>query len=201
MSGPSFIVLAMSEATMRALQEALTAAARLRQEAEQQKNECLAQIAEALPGKADGLAKRIATAEPEVTKSLGKEGIGQFRTELAHEAAVLAKDIRGAVAEINWPMPKSTFDKVDTRKIHSAIFGYMYGQRVNKLADVFKRHGYSIHDNAQHSQGIVAPQNLYEEEKFGSVAAALNALGEAERKVTKARTADDNSTVDDIWGD
>lgn len=67
---------------------------------------------------------------------------------------------------------------------------------------VFKRFGYSIHDNnAQQAQGLIVPQQLYEEAQFGPVAEALNALGEAELKVVEAKAADDSSTVDDIWGD
>ena len=70
----------------------------------------------------------------------------------AHDVRVtpslqLAADIQGAADEIKWPMPQSDFDKVDARKIHSALFQYMYGARVDRLAAVFKRHGYSIHDN------------------------------------------------------
>lgn len=187
---------------MRALQEALVAASQLREEADQQKNECLTQVAEGLPDKVDGLAKRVAHAEPEVTKARGKEGIEQLRTELAHEAALLAADIQGAADEIKWPIPQSEFDKAEARKIHSALFQYMYGGRVDKLAAVFKRHGYSIHDNnSQRTQGLVVPQSLYEEDKFGPVTEALNALGEAERRVARAKAADDNSTVNDIWGD
>jgi hypothetical protein len=135
-------------------------------------------------------------------EALGTEGIEHLRTELAHEAALLAADIQGAADEIKWPMPQSDFDKVEARKIHSALFQYMYGERVDKLAAVFKRHGYSIHDNnSQRTQGLVLPQSLYEEDKFGPVAGALNALGEAERRVARAIAADDSSTVDDLWGD
>jgi hypothetical protein len=156
----------MSEDTMYTLQEALTAASQLHQEADQQKNECLAQVAEGLPGKVDALAKKVAHAEPEVTKALGKEGIEKLRTELAHEAALLAADIRGAVNEIKWPMPQSDFDKVDARKIHFVLFEYMYGRRVDQLAAVFKRHGYSVHENnSQRAQGLVLPQSLYEEDR------------------------------------
>lgn len=167
----------MSEETTRALEEALAAASQLREEADQQKNECLARVAEGLPEKVDGLAKRVAHAEPEVTKTLGKEGIAQLRTELAHEAALLAADIQGAADEIKWPMPQSDFDKIDTCKINSALFQYMYGKRVDKLAAVFKRHGYSIHDdNSQRTQGLVLPQSLYEEDNFGPVAEAYGDL-------------------------
>jgi hypothetical protein len=82
------------------------------------------------------------------------------------------------------------------------LFNYMYGSRVNKLAGVFKRRGYSIHDNnRQGSQSLVLPQTLYEEAWFGPVAHALNALGEAERAVSKAKADDDSSAVDEIWGD
>lgn len=60
---------------------------------------------------------------------------------------------------------QSGFDKMDARKIHSTLFQYMYGKRVDKLAAVFKRHGYSIHDdNVQRTQGLVLPQSLYEED-------------------------------------
>lgn len=86
-------------------------------------------------------------------------------------------------------MPQSGFDKMDARKIHSALFQYMYGKRVDKLAAVFKRHGYSIHDdNAQRTQGLVLPQSLYEEDNFDPVAEVLNALGEADRRVASAKS-------------
>lgn len=192
----------MSDDTQRRLEEAVSAASRVRDEANQKKNECLNQVADGLPGKLDALAKGVAQAEPEVTKTLGKAGIQQLRTELANEGAVLAADIRGAVDRVKWPMPHSDFDKVEPRKIHSALFEYMYGLRVDKLAAVFKRHGFSIHeDNSRRTQGLVLPQSLYDEDAFGPVAQALNALGEAERAVSKAKAEDDRSTVDDIWGE
>jgi len=186
---------------MRTVQEALAAASQLRKEADHQKNECLTQVAAGLPGKVDELAKRVAHAEPEITKALGKEGVDQLRTELSHEAALLAADIQGAANEIEWPMPQSDLAKVDARKIHSALFNYMYGRRVDTLASVFKRHGYSIRDSNSQRQGLVLPQSLYEEDKFGPVAGALTALAQAESRVSRANAADDSSTVDDIWGD
>jgi hypothetical protein len=201
MSEPSHIVPAMSEETTRDLRDALAAASEARAEADLQKKKCLTELAEGLAGRLDALAKRVAQAEPEVTKALGKTGIQQLRTELDHEAALLAADVQGAADRITWPVPQSHYDKAEEGKIHSALFDYMYGPRVDKLAAVFKRHGYSIHDNnSRQAQGLVLPQSLYEQEKFGPVAQALNVLGEAERVVAEARKADDSSTVDDLWG-
>ena len=191
----------MSEETKRRLQEATAAAAQVRAVAGQKKIECLSQIAVGLAGRLDMIAKQVAQAEPEVTKTLGKDGIQQLRAELANEAQLLAADIQSAADRIKWPV-HSGYGKIEARKIHSSLFDYLYGTRVNKIAAVFKRHGYSVRDdNRERTQGLVLPQQLYEEDQFRELAQALSALGEAEDAVKAAQATDDRSTVDDIWGE
>jgi hypothetical protein len=77
---------------------------------------------------------------------------------------------------------------------------YLYGARVDALAQSFKKHGYSIHDdNAQGSQGAVLPQHLYDEKSFGPLADALSVQSRAELALSQAKAADARNTVERLW--
>jgi hypothetical protein len=148
------------------------------------------------------VAKRVAHSQPEVAKELGSEGIKDLRRELADGAAVIASEVEAAVEQIKWPSPQSEFSKVEPKGIRSALFTFLYGRRVDSLAAIFKRHGFSIQDdNAQRSQGLILPQSLFDEGDFAAVAKELNSLAAAERVVATAKAADDQDIVNSMWGD
>ena len=65
-------------------------------------------------------------------------------------------------------------------------FGFLYGPRVDRLAAVFKRHGYSVGSGSERS---ILPQDLYREESFAPVAEALTALGPAKQALASAKAA------------
>ena len=91
---------------------------------------------------------------------------------------------------------------VKTGDVHSALFKFLYGRRVDTLAAVLKRHGFSIRDNnAQRAQGQILPKSLYDQNGFGALAEALTSLSAAERAVIAAKAADDRAVVDSLWGD
>lgn len=195
-------LVAMSDETTRALRDAQAAETQAQQEATDEKKRCLVLVADGLTAKIEERAKAIALAQPEVTRSLGKEGVGVLREHLAQEASDLAPHIRGAADAINWPTARSRYNPISERDIHQGLFAYLHGESVNRFVAVFQRHGYLIHDdNSQRAQGILYPQNLYDEAAFGPVADAINAHHRA-LEVTKQAKADDaRSAAEDIWAD
>lgn len=192
----------MSDETVQQLKEAEAVVAERRKDAENRKRECLKVLADRIPAEVEKIAKRTAQSQPEVTKALGSAGIRELRRQLAERASELAAEIESAVDQIQWPSSESEWSPVLPRHVHSALFKFMYGQRVDSLAAIFKRHGYSIHDdNARRSQSLVMPQSLYREDDFSAVAEALTSLAKAERDCAKAKAADDEVIVDAIWDD
>jgi hypothetical protein len=193
---------AVSEETTQKLLAALAEEDRRRAEADQLKRQTLANVAGGIPARLDELAKRTAHAQPDVAKRLGADGIKTLRSELAASAAALAAEVEGAATEVKWPKKQGEFSEVKTRDVHSALFKFMYGKRINAIAEIFKRHGFDIQDdNAQRSQGLVYPQALYDEGEFAPLAGALNALTDAEWAVAKAKKDDDQDIVESLWQD
>lgn len=190
----------MTEETARKLQEAEAAEERAASAADAEKRACLQQVALNLPTKLDAFAKTVARDEPEVTKSLGADKLKQLRSDLAGAATSLGTDLQGAIDQIKWPSAGSQYSSVTAGDIHSALFNYMYGQRVDQLAAVFTRYGYSVrHGSHQNANTHIVPQQLYEEAWFGSVAEALQQLGAAKRETERARKMDNDSVVDTMW--
>lgn len=199
---PSFrsSIVTMSDETRHLLDEATTTVTAVHAKADARKQECLDVIADGLPAAVERLAKHTAQAQPEVTKALGANGVRTLRKELDAEATELAEYIRAGSGKIVWPTGASEWSKVEPRKIHSALFTFMYGAPVNRVGDVFGRHGYDVRRTERSGeQGLVLPQDLYDEEAFGVVADALNELGTAEIALKKAKEADDREIVDSLW--
>lgn len=196
---------AMTEETARELEEVRARVAKVGAEAEHRKQDFLAVIARGIPSYAEMLAKDTTHAQSDIAKTLGKEGISQFRTELMAAAAELAADIESASGRMTWPT-SSAYSSTTTNGIRSTLFNYMYGTRVNRLADVFKRHGFDIHDaNSRRSQSLVLPQSLFSEQEqsadFEAMAEALNELGREERALSNAEAAHDRDVVNSLWED
>jgi hypothetical protein len=191
----------VSEETTMALAEAMEKEARVTEAAYLEKSELLAKIAREMPGKVEELAKRVAQSKPEVTKALGKDGVANFRAELAEVTAPIAADIADAAARIEWPKPEE-WGSVSPHQIHSSLFKYLY-VRVDKIAGVFKRHGYDVHDDVpSRKQGLVLPQSLYNQNdpEFVGLAQTLDKLAKATYRTTKAKAEDDSAIVADLWG-
>ncbi len=195
----------MSAETALELARAASLLSTRRAEADSAKRTCLESIAADLPAAVDRIAKRTAQAEPEVTKSLGKTGIATLRGELKTKADELALEIASAIDEFGWPYvetSKSSYvSSVTPGQVNQAFFKFAYGRRTNALAAVFKKHGYSIHDdNSQRSQGLVLPQYLCEDQHFEQVATALSSLAKAHMAFNVAKAADDKDIVNEILG-
>jgi hypothetical protein len=190
----------MSEDTARQLAEAQRLARELRAKADAEIDARLSAMASELRDRLDEIAKRTAQKQPEVTKALGSDGIKTFRAELAEEAQVLADDLRSAAGKIKWPRADSDYANVTVGNIHSALFEYMHGSRVDRLAAVFRRNGFDVGEH-RNRQSLILPQSLYREKDFEPVAEALNAAGEANRAAASAKAADDEDIVASLWSD
>jgi hypothetical protein len=189
----------MSDETARMVAQAEAIESELCAKADERIRVCLSGIASGLPSRLDDIAKRIAQNQPEVTKALGSDGLKALRQELAEAAQQLALEIEGAADKIKWPQAVSEYSNVSTGNVHSALFEFLYGSPVDKLAAVFKRHGFSVGDSLGRSQSFILPQSLYQEKAFIPVAEALNSLGKAQRTLASAKAADDEDIVASLW--
>ena len=129
---------AMTEETNKALKQATEAVSTARLKAEREKVACLAQIAADLPGRAAEAAKRVALDQPDVTRSLGKDGVAAVRSELQTAAEELGEKFIAAVDEIKWPV-----GKVDSRHVHSALFDRFW-KKTGALSKVLSALGYKL---------------------------------------------------------
>jgi hypothetical protein len=193
------MVTNMSNETARKVAEAEALESEQCAKADERIRECLSGIASGLPGRIDKIAKRTALNQPEVAKTLGSEGLKVLRRELADSAQELAPELEGAADKIKWPQASSEYSGVSTRDIHSALFKFLHGPHVDKLAAVFKRHGFSVGDAHRDSQSLILPQDLYEEKTFAPVAEALNSLGKAQQDLASAKATHDQDTVASLW--
>jgi hypothetical protein len=189
----------MSDETARNVARAKAVESELHAQADERIRECLGGIARGIPSRLDDLAKRTAQSQPEVTKQLGSSGLKTFREELAAAAQQLAMEVEGAGNEIKWPQAASDHSKADTGKVHSALFDFLYGSRLDKLAAVFKRYGFSVGDSPGHSQAFLLPQYLYQQDAFLPVAELLNSLWQAQRALAVEIAADDEAIVGSLW--
>lgn len=188
--GPSMSI--MTNETNAALQQASESLAVARADANREIEACLAQIAADLPTRAAETAKRIAVEQPEVTKALGKDGVAKMRAELQAAAEDLGRQFVDSADEVNWPIG---YSRVDNRLIHSALFKRFYGH-TGTLSKVLTSSGYKLGESEP-----FLPQSLYTESKFTPLAEALTKLGVATAHFDKAKKADNDATVDDLWGD
>lgn len=185
---------AMTDETKTALRQATEAVTAARAVSDREKEACLAQIATDLPTRAAEAAKRVAVEQPEVTKSLGAEGVAEMRSALQAAAEELGRQFVAAIDEIEWPLG-AKYSKVENRHVHSALFNRFY-KKTGALSTVLSASGYKLGESDP-----FLPQTLYAESKFGPLATALNAFGAATAKLEKAKKDDNDAAVDDLWGD
>ncbi|RKN66404.1 hypothetical protein D7252_01525 [Microbacterium sp. CGR2] len=187
----------MTDETARALRDAIAAESAAEAHADELKRECLEKIAGELPARAEAIARRLAQEQPDVTKSLGRDGVAQLRVDVSHAATELGEQFVAAIDEIEWPAKTSTFDKISPRHIHAALFGRFF-RETGSLAAAIASHGYSFGE--KDIKVAILPQELYEEKSFTSVAGALEDLARARAATASARKEDDEATVSDLWG-
>lgn len=183
----------MGEETARKLQQLMSAEAQQRAVVDDLKHVCVESVADGLGGRLDAYAKRLAKRQPDVAKKLDRDGIEALRSELAAAAGDLADELREATGEIAWPHDKY---QITSRDIHSALFNFMYGHRVNRLTAIFRAHGFWFDETAG-----VLPQELYDMNGFDDLASALQNLRSAEESTSAAKADDDNDIVDSLWED
>jgi hypothetical protein len=149
----------------------------------------------------DGMAKRVAESQPEVTRQLGSEGIRAMRAELAETAVQLATEIR--TAQISWPAEQSLrYGEVAVRHLDAALFSYLHGPRMDALVEVLQSHGFAIRgDGEQGAQDLVNPHDLYDEGWLSPLAEARTTLAAIESNVRAARQSDADAAVQSIWDD
>ncbi len=161
--------------------------------------ELLDRIAAGVPTAVDGIAKRVAESQPEVTRQLGSDGIRAMRAELAETALELAGEIR--TARITWPLEQSVrYGEVRTRHLDAALFSYLHGPRMDALVAVLQSHGFAIRgDGATGAQELVNPHELYDEGWLAPLADARTTVSTIESKVRAAKQSNADAAVRSIW--
>jgi hypothetical protein len=166
---------------------------------ERLERELLDRIAAGVPTAVDGIAKRAAEAQPEVTRQLGSGGIRAMRAELAEKANELATEIRKA--QISWPVEQSVrYGEVATRHLDAALFGYLHGPRMDPLVEVLRSHGFAVSSDGGHgAQDLINPHDLYNEAWLSPLTEARTTLSVAESRVRAVQQSDDDAAVRSIW--
>lgn len=195
----------MSDDTQAALRRAEEELASARDRARTIQLQLLDTIASDLPAHTEQLARRTAHNQPEVTKSLGSDGVRKLRGELGSKAEELAALVREGVDAIGWPQREDVFLSVKAREVSTALFRFLYGRPVDSMATIFKNAGFNVGDeNVRRHQDLVLPQSLFSDgnlqEQFEAVAQALNAVTAAMAAKAKSKAADDKAAVDELWG-
>lgn len=167
-----------------------------RAKARRGKEELLARVAAEMPGKVDDLAKRYAHEQPNVTESLGREGVAALRAELAVEAESLGAQFVDAIDSIKWP---AGHEVRGSSSIHSALFERFY-RRTSGLAEILERHGYKVRQSTYTSiSEVILPQSLYDMNSLGNLAPLLKDLSSAVKEHEAAVAADKRANVNDLW--
>jgi hypothetical protein len=189
----------MGDRTGEALDRAEAALAAERTRTERLEGELLERIAAGVPAAVDGIARRVAESQPEVTRQLGSAGIRTMRAELAEKAGQLAAELRNA--QINWPAAQAVrYGEVPVRHLDAALFGYLHGSRMDEVVQVFKSHGFATRgDRAPGAQDLVNPRDLYDEGWLSSLAESRTAMAALESSVRAAKQSDSDAAVRSIW--
>jgi hypothetical protein len=189
----------MGDQTADALARAEAVLAAEQTKTESAERELLHRIAAGVPGAVDGVAKRVAESQPEVTRQLGSDGIRAMRAELADQANQLATEIR--TAQISWPLEQSVrYGETRTRHLDAALFRYLHGRRMNALVEVLHNHGFAIRsDGERGAQDLINPHDLYHERWLSSLAEARTALSLAESRLRSAKQSDSEEALRSIW--
>jgi hypothetical protein len=189
----------MSEQTGEALGRAEAALAAEQAKTDRLEVEVLDRIAAGVPTAVDGIAKRVAESQPEITRQLGSDGVRAMRADLAEAAIHLAAEIR--TAEISWPVDQSVrYGEVAVRHLDGALFGYLHGPRMDALVEVLQSHGFAIRgDGEQGAQDLVNPHDLYDEGWLTPLAGARTTLAAIESSVRAAKQSEVDAAVRSIW--
>jgi|GEM_PF-3564753 len=194
----------MSESTQQALQRANEAVARADANLTLSKREALSIIADKIPAAVDQRAKEIAHKHPDVTRNLGQEGVKNFRKDLAESAEKLATHVRTGEDNIEWPdkrlVESSRFWGSSPKEVRNAICDYMNGSPINEVEAVFARYGYQAHIHIFDGRvPQLLSQSLCAIEDVNIIAEALEQLADAQSAQERAKTDDDQATVNDLW--
>jgi len=189
----------MSNETSQSLREAQAMLAQAQKDADAAEQECLDAVAFDLPERIQSLAHAVALAEPDVTRGLGKEGVLRFRADLDQASKAVVADLQSATKTVKWPDAADYHDT--SHDVHSALCSYLGGRLVDSIAAVFKNHGFDVGDRSSRGQSLVYPALLLGQPQTSTVAAALKSLAAAKSAVVKAKKADDDADVNDLWGD
>jgi hypothetical protein len=190
---------AMGDQTGQARGRAETALVAEQAKTDRLERELLDRVAAGVPAAVDGIARRVAESQPDVTRQLGSDGIRAMRAELADAAGRLAADIR--TAQISWPVAQPVrYGEVPVRHLDAALFGYLHGARMDAVVEVFASHGFAIRRDGGHgAQDLVNPRDLYDEGWLSALAEARTSLAAIESRLEAAKQSDVDAAVRSIW--
>ncbi|WP_369021750.1 hypothetical protein [Paenarthrobacter ureafaciens] len=191
----------MSEETALKFKEAKESLSVAKQALETRERAFLAAVAPQIPSHANELALRLAKQQPDITKGLGADRVKELRATIQAAALRASEDVAGANSQVQWETPTSIYTVPNAHEVHAAMRSYLRRNVAPEFIAILKEAGFTIPGSA------AGPSlgSFYSEEDVTAEArdlgGALLALAKAEKAVTKAKEADDDATVNELWGD
>lgn len=180
----------MSDETAQRLAEVTAQEATQRAVVDRMKQETLDEIASGMWVRLEGIAKQIALAQPEVTKTLGKAGVADLRKEVAFGAETLAYEVRGAADSIKWP----TRSYRQRNTVASSVSDFLYGRRMTVLDRVFRQRGYHVEQHAG-----LSPYQLFDQQAYDDLDREFTKLHTLTAQVEVAKKENDGDDAAAIW--
>jgi hypothetical protein len=156
------------------------------------KQNCLNSVAQGVSASVDRYAKKVAQAQPDVTRALGRDGVSALREDLSRAAGELATELRRAVAAVKWPT--FAYGRSHNNGVASALYDFLSGSRVGRFDRILRAHRYKIEDYHGFS-----PYDLIEREGFNELEVELEILASKVKAVEAAKDADDQDAVESLW--
>ncbi|WP_207597730.1 hypothetical protein [Arthrobacter sp. D5-1] len=191
----------MSEETALKLKQAKESLAAAGQELETLEREFLAVVAAQIPSHANELARKLAKQQADVTKGLGAEKVKDLRANIEEAALRATEDVAGAASRVKWEVPSNIYTVPNAHEVNAAMRSYLRRSVLPEFVTILKAAGFTIAGStAGPSLG-----SLYSEEEVTAEARALGgallAVAKAEQVLTKATEADNDATINELWGD
>lgn len=198
--GWNSLVLMTEESTLNVTQaEANRTVAR--DELKTRKDEFLRAVALEIPGRAETWAKETAHDQVPVTRGLGAEGVRAFRDSLGIISAKAAEDVAGAAGLMTWPS-ENINSHPTSHQLFAVVREYLTAKVAAEFVDLFEEQGFEVKGSRPTytaANKLVSESNHAEEAK--ALSQALRAVSQATYDWEKAKEADDEATVNELWGE
>lgn len=198
--GWNIVIPMTEESKLKVSQTAANRTAAL-DELKARKDEFLRTVALEIPSRAEAWAKETAHDQVPVTKRLGAEGVRAFRDSLGIISAKAAEDVAGAASLMTWPS-ENINSHPTSHQLFAVVREYLIAKVATEFVDLFEEQGFEVKGSRPTytaANKLVTESNHTAETR--ALSQALRAASQATYDWEKAKEADDEATVNDLWGD